>query len=283
MPYVTAGRERLYYEKAGRGPRLLLVRGLSRSMRFWEPFIPHLAGDFTTLAYDHRGIGRSPIVEGRFSIADLADDAAALLRVTGFGRAHILGISLGGMVAQEIALRHPDLVDKLILCATTPGGTVRHFPRLGTLAYLSLAGALPPALGCQLMAPRLIGPATRRRMAEIATGWASHLHKEPTDGRVVFQQALAGAIHNTCHRLREIRAETLIITGNRDRLIPAHNSFRLAAMIPSSSLRVIDGAGHELSSDVPAALAHHVRHFLYGGEHTLTAARARRALVGSAV
>lgn len=265
MAYAEANGERLYYEISGEGPPLVMIRGLSRSMRFWEPLLPHLAGRFQLFLYDHRGIGRSEIQKKRFTVADMADDLAALLEVTGFGRAHVFGLSLGGMVAQHLALRHPHLVDRLLLGSTTPGGLKGSFPRVDTLLKLALlSAALPVDLSARLQGPLLVSPGYHRLNPETAKSWASHLALEPLDGQVVLFQALGGALHNVWRELGKIEAETLVLHGDRDRLIHHRNGEVLAATIPRATLRLLSGRGHDIVAESPAEVASHFRQFLLG-------------------
>ena len=116
MASATVGDHELYYERAGMGEPLLLIMGMSGTHLTWgEPFPEALRRDFEVVVYDHRGIGKSADAPGGYSIADLADDAAGLLGVLGWDSAHVVGISMGGMVAQELALRHPERVRTLTL------------------------------------------------------------------------------------------------------------------------------------------------------------------------
>src|SRR3954454_2143417 len=123
MSHLTVGGRRLFHQRRGAGEPLLLIQGMSGTHLSWgEPFVADLEREFAVVAYDHRGIGRSDPVSAPFSIADLADDAAGLLDALGWDTAHVLGISMGGMVAQELILRHPERVRTLALGCTYCGG-----------------------------------------------------------------------------------------------------------------------------------------------------------------
>ena len=123
MPFADRGPASLYYESRGRGPAVLLVMGLGMTLAAWWRTVPVLAASFRVLTFDNRGVGRSEPAALPYTVAQMADDAIAVLDAAGEDAAHVYGISLGGMVAQEAALRHPERVRALVLGATTPGGS----------------------------------------------------------------------------------------------------------------------------------------------------------------
>src|SRR5688500_3738894 len=115
MPTLTVDGNDLHYVERGDGEPLLLIMGLSGTHLAWgDPFVDALAADFTVIAYDHRGVGRSSRIDEPFTLVQLADDAAALMDGLGLESAHVLGVSMGGMVAQELALRRPDRIRTLV-------------------------------------------------------------------------------------------------------------------------------------------------------------------------
>src|ERR1700694_2224321 len=123
MPVVRAGEVELDYERSGTGPPLLLIMGMSGTALHWgEPFLELLREDFEVIVYDHRGVGASSPIEGPITIPQLAEDASGLLSALGLDSAHVFGISMGGMVAQELALAHPEQVRTLALGCTWAGG-----------------------------------------------------------------------------------------------------------------------------------------------------------------
>ncbi len=265
MPYIDAGSERLYFERTGEGPPVVLIRGLSRSMRFWEPFLPHLSDHFTLITYDHRGIGRSGLHDGRFSIDDLADDLARLMDAIDLPKAHVFGLSLGGMVAQKLAIRHPDKVSRLALGSTTAGGLKSRFPRVDTLLKLAAYSALLPVdASARAQGPLLMSPTHHQGNPHVAQSWAPHLHQEPPDPKVVFRQALAGALHDAKpDEIAGIDHPTLVITGDADRLINADNSRRLARWIQNSELVELPGKGHDIVAEAPELVGLHLRRFFH--------------------
>ena len=265
MPMQETNGETLYYEEHGDEslPKLVIIRGLSRSMRFWAPLLPYLEGKYRLLMFDHRGIGRSPIKNKKFNAKDMADDLAGLMRARDFFPAHVFGLSLGGMVAQRLAIHYGELVDKLILGSTTAGGKESVFPRVDSLLMLALySAALPTKLSVKMQAPRLISRAVAKGQPEIAESWAPFLEQEPLDGKVVLSQALSGAFHNVLKDLPSIKSETLVITGDKDRLISHKNSHVLAKHIPKSVLEILPGRGHDIVAESPQDCADHFERFL---------------------
>lgn len=264
MPYADVGSERLYYEVEGEGPPLVLIRGLTRSMRFWDQLLPSLRGHFRILTYDHRGIGRSPIRVKRFWVKDLADDLAGVIAASGLERAHVFGQSLGGMVALRLALDHPHRVDKLMLGCTSAGVFHKNAPRLDSLAVLAATARLPLERQVALQAPRLMSARFCEEHPEVAASWIPHLRAEPIDPRVAFQQALAAAVHDVTGRLSELKGEVLLITGDSDRLIPHRHTLRIARAVPHAQLQILPGVGHDLAAEAPEALAAHIKRFSLG-------------------
>lgn len=265
MPYAE-GHQRLYYETRGAGPPLLLVRGLSRSLRFWPaPFLGALAERFTLVLYDHRGIGRSSPASGRFTTRDLAHDACRVLDATGFERAHVFGLSLGGMVAQEIALSCPERVDRLVLGATYASVT-KHGPRYLSFLPLLAGNALKGARGQALHAKVLTTAAFARKNPQLAEAWAAVLEEEPLVRKTVMGQMLAALRHDCFGRLCEVRAETLVVVGDADNLIPMKSSQLLAETIPGARLEVLPGAGHDFVAQLPERSAELLLGFFAGEE-----------------
>jgi len=264
MPYANHGDERLYFETRGEGPPLVLIRGLSRSMRWWtEDFLAPLAERYRLVLFDHRGIGRSYIEDARFSVADMADDLACVMDAADASRARVFGISLGGLVAQELALRHPDRIERLALGATFAGRRP-HGPRFSMFGPLLFGAAMKNAAGQRMQMRVLTTPSYAREHGELADAWHAQLQEEPLNAKAVVRQMVAALHHDTTDRVHTIKAPTLLITGNADRLIPMKNSQDLAQRIPGSSLRVLDGAGHDFPAQRPSEAADALLSFFAG-------------------
>jgi 3-oxoadipate enol-lactonase len=242
---VTAGPSRLYAEIRGAGPPLLLVQGLGYATWAWQRQVPAFAARWTTIAFDNRGAGRSPKPPGPYSLEELADDAAAVLRVHADEPAHVIGLSMGGYIAQLLALRHPRLVRSLVLAGTGPGEpTHTPVPETTRQAWLSAAG-LPPEQFARRTMPLSFAP-----------GWTE---KHPDDYERLLAARLEyptppecwAAQYDACVRfveagapVEEIELPALVLHGDADRVVPIENGRALAARLPNGRLVELPGRGH---------------------------------------
>ncbi|RZO63353.1 MAG: alpha/beta hydrolase [Sandaracinaceae bacterium] len=252
---------RLYYEVGGRGEPLVLIRGLSRSSAYWFDFRDLLEQQRRVLVLDNRGVGRSSTPRLPWGTEDMADDVADVLRDSGVERADVFGISLGGMIAQHLALRHPHRVRKLVLACTTPGG--RGAKRIETRAALALArsAAMPFDRAIRHSAPWVLSADHLKRKPDTVERWIAIAASEPRDRRGVLGQLYAAARHEAWSMLHHIEHDTLLLHGDADRLIHPDNSRRLNGRIPGSTLRWLEGAGHDFPTERPHATRDHVLEF----------------------
>ncbi len=248
---------RIAWEERGDGAPLLLIQGLGYGRWSWEPLVPGLAERYRVLWFDNRGIGDSDKPEGPYTARLMADDALQVLDEAGVERAHVLGASLGGMIAQEVAAGTPERVDKLVLCCTTPGGaatvpmpdvTVRLFAEAATLApEVALRRFVENALAADAPA-ELIQKLFDLRVAN------------PPDPLGWQAQAAAGlgfaGIEAT------IAAPTLIVTGTEDNVVDPRNSDVLAERIPGAEVERIDNTGHLFFWEQPDACVRIISEFL---------------------
>jgi pimeloyl-ACP methyl ester carboxylesterase len=257
MPHASRDGCRIYWELAGApdGPVLVLVRGFARSRSYWGPLVPRLAPHLRVLLVDNRGVGRSDAPFGRYRTRDLADDVARVMDAAEVERAHVFGMSLGGMIAQELAIAHSERVDRLVLGCTTPGGPrAKATPRAARLAMLEAA-----LLGrTHRLYPLLVG----RMTDEIADDWRRIAREEPLRLAGVLGQAAAALRHDAFDRLARIRRPTLVLTGDDDRIIPPENSRLIAAAIPGAVLTVLPGARHDFTTDQPDEAARAILDFV---------------------
>jgi 3-oxoadipate enol-lactonase len=230
----------LHYEERGSGRPLLLVAGIPAVASDWAPLAERLSGSRRVIAFDNRGSGSSTVTPGPYSTASLATDAIALLDHLGIERADVFGMSLGGMIAQELALARPDRVDRLVLGCTHCG--VRHaapMPRETGRAFAMETDdwevrmrALAPFAFARGVDPALLDGFIEKKSRDV---------QDPEGYRAQIAAALA---HDTWDRLPQIDPHTVILTGDDDQVIPAASSDVLHERIPDSLLYVVAGAGH---------------------------------------
>jgi len=244
---------KLYYESTGSGHPVLLISGLGMAATGWCRTIPVLAQGLRVLAFDNRGVGRSELTRGPYSLDQLADDAVAVLDAAGEERAHDYGLSMGGMIAQHVALRHPERVRALVLGASTAGGPRHELPDEATLEFMERRAAMRPEEAVWAAVPFNYGRATRERHAgRIGEDVRQRLRYPIT--RAGYEAQLAAAWgHDTSGRLARIAAPTLVLHGTEDRIVPIANGVRLGEGIRGARLKVLRGAGHLYTTDAPQA------------------------------
>jgi pimeloyl-ACP methyl ester carboxylesterase len=262
MPYTAAPGFRMYYEEHGSGFPLLLINGLGSDHLEWLHQVPPFDAHFRVVVFDNRGTGMSDVPPGPYTTAQMADDAASLLRALGIGRAHVLGVSLGGMIAQEVALRHPERVEGLVLVCTGPGGELSVRPSPEAMAVFSLATGKDPEAELRRMLPFLYTDACIRERPGEVEGFVRRRLDHPTPPEGYLSQLAAAVTHDASSRLEKIRARTLVITGDADRLVNRENSLRLAGRIPGARLVVLPGAPHRLFAETADAFNREVLRFL---------------------
>ncbi len=227
--------------------------GLGMNATGWWRTVPVLARSFTVLAFDNRGVGRSSRPPGPYSVPVMAGDAIAVLDAAGFDRAHLYGISLGGMIAQEIALRHPARVDRLVLGATTPGGEQAVAADPDALAFFKRRGEMTAEEAVWASVPYNYGPRTRADRAQLIGEDIVQRLRFPIEPEPYLAQLAAALGHDAYERLGDIRASTLVVHGSADRMVAPANARILADAIPSADLELLPDAGHLYPTDDPEA------------------------------
>jgi pimeloyl-ACP methyl ester carboxylesterase len=266
MPDVTLNGCAIHYTENGQGDPLLLIMGFGMPGEAWLGSLPFLDG-FRSVYFDNRGTGQSGRPEGPYTITQMADDAAGLIDHLGMAPAHVYGISMGGMIAQELALRHPAKVRSLVLGCTMCGGTQAKMPEPEMIELLvevmSNMGKPDPASWVERQLPLLFpadwvkaNPAIR----EMLTMMVPLLPPTPTE---TPQRALEGIMDwGTYDRLPKLDVPTLVIHGDRDVLIPVENAHILAERIPGAKLHIVAGAGHGYPAQDPVGVHLAVTDFL---------------------
>jgi pimeloyl-ACP methyl ester carboxylesterase len=260
MPLAKAGQIELSYERAGEGPPLLLIMGMSGTQHHWGPrVLQELRRDFDTIVYDHRDAGDSTRTGAPFTIADLAQDAAGLLSALEVDAAHVMGISMGGMVAQELALRHPERVRALTLGCTYCGGPDSELTSeeiFRGLAEATASGdrrrAIRAAWEANVSAAFAADEAEWERF--LATGMRYGLPVA-----VIMEQLRAIYGHNTSERLGALQPPTLVVHGTDDLMLPVGNGHMIAGLVPGAKLEILEGIGHMFFLEQPERTAELVR------------------------
>lgn len=244
---------RIAWERHGSGPPLLLIHGLGYARWGWEPVVEPLSRSFDVLLHDNRGIGESDAPPGPYTTAELAGDAVEVLDEAGVERAHVVGTSLGGMVAQELALGWPERVDRLVLASTTPGGAQAYPMPARTVELMQARATLREYVENALdpdPRPELVDRilAHRERTAQQYEPWAA--------------QAAAGAAFDARERLGALAAATLVQHGDGDVVVDPRNADLLATAIPGARLSVYPGAGHLIMWQEPERFVRELEEFL---------------------
>jgi 3-oxoadipate enol-lactonase len=244
-----AWREEGPQEPGAPGEPVLMIMGLGASSRLWYRLLPWISRRHRAIVFDNRGTGDSSPVRARLTMSGLAKDAVGVLDAAGVDRAHVLGASMGGMIAQHVALDHRERVSSLVLACTTPGGP-SGLPPWRLLA----TAALRPVLGSRrtfpLVAPALYSRATLNGNRERMREDLKRRMEDSTSALTVYGQLGAVALHDTRSRLGELAGlETLVVHGLEDGLVPPARGRDLAERIPGARLELIPACGHLLTTD----------------------------------
>jgi len=262
VSFAANGDVRIAYEAWGEGEPVILVHGLGYDRRGWGPLPDLLGQEHLVLLVDNRGVGGSDFPPGPYTVAEMASDAVAVLDAAGIERAHVLGVSLGGYIAQEIALSYPGRVDRLVLCSTSPGGPNQYpMPAVGVEAFGRLP-TLEREAGLRLMVENSLGDhAVRERPGLVDEIYAYRLERAPT--LAGWQaQAYAGATFDAYDRIPAITAPTLVIHGTADTVVDPRNAELLAERIPGARVHLIADRGHLVIWQEGELIAPVVREFL---------------------
>ena len=263
MPRVIVGEQVIYYEIAGSGFPLVLIRGLGSSAAHWYDQLPVFAGHFSVVAFDHRGIGRSPQTTGcHCSIGSMAADTIGLMDVLGICRAHVLGVSMGGMIAQELAINYPERISGLVLVSTHCGGRLSVRPDLWVLDRMQQWIATGKAQDFEMALTCLFTSETQQDHPDIIARFRKTTHQFEPIGNTLKLQWQAVSNHNVGERLAQIKAPTLVITGSKDILIPPGNADILKEYIPNARKMIIEGGGHVVHMEQPETFNAEVLDFL---------------------
>jgi 3-oxoadipate enol-lactonase len=259
MPFVENQGARIYWDQQGNGEPILLIMGLGYTSHMWYRIRPRLAEHYLTLACDNRGVGRSDGPPGPYSIPLMASDAAAVLDAAQIESAHIFGISMGGMIAQEFALQYRKRVRSLILGCTAAGGPTALRAEPEATRMLKERSAISPEQAAEAAIPFIYGLATPRERIDEDVAIRRPWVPRPEAYTAQLQGVLAWEGYS---RLSAISAPTLVIHGESDRLVPAGNGRLIAERIPGAKLVMIPHAGHLFPTDQTEAAEDAILTFL---------------------
>jgi pimeloyl-ACP methyl ester carboxylesterase len=254
---LTVRGLRIHARSAGEGVPLLLHSGIFSEMHHWGPLVEHLHG-FRVITYDAPGIGSSQVPSSPMSMRGLADIGAGILDHLGLDSAHVLGVSFGGAVAQQMALSHPERVDKLILASTSFGGPAMPGRPSALLNMMLPRGYHPDRL---LRSAGAMFGGRMRTEPELAAGLKM---SKPGSLRAAAFRLSALAGWTSLHRLSSIRHQTLVLCGDHDLVTPHVNHRVMASLIPSARLHTVDGGGHLVLLDSAHEVGPLITAFLHG-------------------
>jgi pimeloyl-ACP methyl ester carboxylesterase len=251
----TDGPVPVWWEEQGSGEPLLLVMGHIYGMRMWHRVLPALAERYRVISFDNRGIGRSHAAAGPHSIGAMADDAFAVMDAAGARSAHVYGASMGGLIAQEMALTQPERVRSLVLgCTGCPSEETASSARFAGLKY-----RLPLRVFAPLMRRMMYGTGTDRALIEEDV---SLLLDIPVVPHALVAQARGIAEYRSHSRVSAIAAPVLVIHGDQDNVVPVERGRELHREIPGSQLLILEGAGHNYTTDATEVANQAVLDFL---------------------
>lgn len=267
MPIIKANIINIEYEIHGSGEPLLLIAGLGYDRWMWHRMIPGLAENFQVITFDNRGVGGTDKPPGPYTAQLLADDVAALLGELDVGRTAVFGHSMGGFIAQALALSYPELVSKLILAASNFGGP-NHI-RITQEALLVLMDTQSDAVTRMRNGLAVsTAPGFVEQNPEFIEKWAAYRTAHPVEPAAYEAQLAIGLglmSEEACfeHKLSQVQVPTLILFGEADKVVPPGNAALLAQQIPNSTITILPNAGHIFPFDAPEAAVTAVTRFLH--------------------
>jgi pimeloyl-ACP methyl ester carboxylesterase len=258
---VPVGDLDVAYRVLGQGEPLVLITGFRATIDDWDPtLLAELAAHYLVIAFDNRGMGGTSAPPGEFSIEQLADDATGFLSALGLERARVLGYSMGGYIAQELALRHPERVARLVLLATACGGSEGIPANPEAIQIIGSRDGDPAERAAQILGVLLPAEWIAQNQAYLRS--VTSRPRERSLGESIARQEQAMARWpGTCERLPQLHAPTLVLAGTLDQVLPPGNAVILAERIPGAWLAQFAGGGHGMQLQYPKQLAATIHNF----------------------
>lgn len=263
LPKIRIGDIKMYYEIHGKGYPLVMIMGLAANKDWWSPYvIEEFSKHFKVLIFDNRGAGRTDAPQIDYTIRMFADDTLGLMDALEIEQAHVLGVSMGGMIAQEFVLNYPDRVKTLVLCSTTPGGPNAVPTTPETIEVMMNREGLTDEQLYRRIIPLLYPKDFIKNNPDVIERSLNHMLIAPITDDAYMRQIGAIMQFDTYDKLPEINRPTLIMSGKEDVLLPYKNSEILAERIPRAKLVHYDNVGHGMITQVAEDFAEKVIEFL---------------------
>ncbi len=241
---------------------LVLIQGLGFDRSGWAPVTRRLQRHFRLLLVDNRGVGRSDVSADSVTVADLSNDVVRVLNAAGVRRGHVLGTSLGGMVAQELAIDHPERVDRLVLACTTPGWPYAYAMPAASVQLMAATNHLPREVALRRHVENALSEQTVKTRPELVERLVAHQRRRPSNSAAWAAMAAAGARYSGGMRQTGIQAQTLVLHGAADTVVDPRNSQLLAERIPNAELMILPDVGHLFFWEDPKDFCEAVTTFL---------------------
>lgn len=247
MPRVSKGRKQIYYETRGQGEPLLLLMGWQGNRTWWpESLLSRLEKQFLLILMDHRGTGLSKDPLGFYSIKSLAKDATLVLDHFGLSSASVLGVSMGGMIAQAMAIHYPDRIKKLVITSSSAKvGLIRGLNKKQQHAWLTYLRKRDKGLQ-EFIMDQLFSRDGQSDDHNTIANFISRTKQQRTPARTVIKQFMAVQLFDSRKKLKHFHKPTLVVTGDNDMIIYAHHSKALSELIPHAKLHLVKGGTHAM-------------------------------------
>ncbi|TFF87789.1 MAG: alpha/beta hydrolase [Promethearchaeota archaeon] len=264
MPYVESNGLKLYYEIRGEGDPLVMIMGLSANIDWWTPeFLDALSKKFKVVIFDNRDAGRSDKSKEDYTLKILADDTVGLMDALDIKKTYLLGVSMGGMIAQEVALNYPERIKKLILCSTNCGNPKSKLPSQEVMGLLTQEreGITKEEI-VEITIPLLFTESFIESNREEVEEAKENMLIAPINPEAYQRQISAILKFNSGRRLKKLSVPTLVIHGKKDILVPPENAEILTKLIPESEMKLCDESAHAIFSHEPKIVTRAILDFL---------------------